>query len=174
VVIRLSPFSGASLAQHNAYARRDSLFQFFNEKCGLEPFYLEPELTTPRHGGRPFEIGHIDHTELDVEVVCSRTGRVLGRPWMTLLIDAYSRRVLAVYLTFDPPSYRSCMMVLWECVRRHRRLPQIVVADGGKEFESTYLEALLADDQCTKKVRPGAKPRFGSVCARRLNSRTRP
>ena len=24
---------------------------------------------TPRHGDRPFEIGHIDHTELDVEVV---------------------------------------------------------------------------------------------------------
>jgi putative transposase len=84
---------------------------------------LELELKTPRHGDRPFEIGHIDHTELDVEVVCSRTGRVLGRPWMTLLIDAYSRRYLAIYLTFDPPSYRSCMMVLRECVRRYKRLP---------------------------------------------------
>jgi putative transposase len=98
----------------------------------LEPFYFELELKTPRHGDRPFEIGHIDHTQLDVELVCSRTGRVLGRPWVTLVIDAYSRRVLAVYLTFDPPSYRSCMMVLRECVRRHKRLPQIVVADGGR------------------------------------------
>ena len=133
---------------------------------GLEPFYFELELKTPRHGDRPFEIGHIDHTELDVEVVCSRTGRVLGRPWVTLLIDAYSRRVPAIYLTFDPPSYRSCMMVLRECVRRHQRLPQIVVVDGGKEFESTYFEALLANYQCTKKVRPAAKPRFGSVCER--------
>jgi putative transposase len=132
----------------------------------LEPFYLELELKTPRHGDRPFEIGHIDHTELDVELVCTQTGRVLGRPWMTLLIDAYSRRVLAVYLTFDPPSYRSCMMVLRECVRRHRRLPQIVVVDGGKEFASAYFEALLASYQCTKKVRPGAKPRFGSLCER--------
>jgi transposase InsO family protein len=132
----------------------------------LEPFYFDLELKTPRHGDRPFEIGHIDHTELDVEVVCSQTGRVLGRPWMTLLIDAYSRRVPAIYLTFDPPSYRSCMMVLRECVRRHQRLPQIVVVDGGKEFESTYFEALLANYQCTKKVRPGAKPRFGSVCER--------
>jgi ribose 5-phosphate isomerase B len=35
VLIRLSPFSGASFSQQNAYARRDSLFQFFNEKCGL-------------------------------------------------------------------------------------------------------------------------------------------
>jgi putative transposase len=132
----------------------------------LEPFYLELDLKTPRHGDRPFEIGHIDHTELDVEVVCSRTGRVLGRPWMSLLVDAYSRRVPAVYLTFDPPSYRSCMMLLRECVRRHNRLPQIVVVDGGKEFGSTYFEALLANYECMKKERPAAKARFGSLCER--------
>ena len=132
----------------------------------LEPFYWELDLKTPRHGDRPLEIGHIDHTELDVEVVSSRTGRVLGRPWMTLLIDAYSRRVPAFYLTFDPPSYRSCMMVLRECVRRQNRLPQIVVVDGGKEFGSTYFEALLANYECTKKERPPAKARFGSLCER--------
>ncbi|MDA8188229.1 MAG: hypothetical protein M0T85_08820 [Dehalococcoidales bacterium] len=93
------------------------------------PFYWELTMTTPRHGDRPFEIGHIDHTQLDVELVCSRTGRNLGRPWATFLTDAFSRRFLAVYLTFDPPSYRSCMMILRECVRRHQRLPQIVVVD---------------------------------------------
>ena len=38
----------------------------------LEPFYFELDLKTPQHGDRPFGIGHIDHTELDVEVVCSR------------------------------------------------------------------------------------------------------
>jgi putative transposase len=59
-------------------------------------FYFELEPTTPRHGDRPFEIGHIDHTELDVEVVCSDTGRPLGRPWMTILTDAFSRRCLAL------------------------------------------------------------------------------
>ncbi len=82
------------------------------------------------------------------------------------MIDAYSRRVLATYPTFDPPSYRSCMMVLRESVRRYNRLSQVVVVDGGKEFESTYFEALLANHQCTKKKRPAAKPRFGSLCER--------
>jgi transposase InsO family protein len=131
-----------------------------------EDFYWELELTTPRHGDRPFEIAHIDHTELDVETVCSRTGRVLGRPWLTLLTDAFSRRVLALYLTFDPPSYRSCMMAMRECVRRHARLPQIAVVDGGRDFQSIYFETLLARYECTKKTRPAAKPRFGSVCER--------
>ena len=131
-----------------------------------QPFYWELEFTTPRHGDRPFEIGHIDHTQLDIELVCSRTGRRLGRPWATFLVDAFSRRLLAVYLTFDPPSYRSCMMILRECVRRHGRLPQIVVVDGGAEFESIYFETLLARYECAKKTRPGAQPRFGSVCER--------
>lgn len=131
-----------------------------------ESFYFELEQTTPRHGDRPFEIGHIDHTELDVEVVCSSTGRPLGRPWMTILTDGFSRRCLALYLTFDAPSYRSCMMILRDCVRRCGRLPQIIVIDGGPEFQSTYFETLLARYECTKKTRPPAKARFGSVCER--------
>jgi len=131
-----------------------------------KPFYWELTQTTPRHGDRPFEIGHIDHTLLDVEVVSSQTNRALGRPWMTLLTDAFSRRLLAFYLTFDEPSYRSCMMILRECVRRHARLPQIAILDGGPEFKSTYLETLLARYQCTKKTRPPAASRFGSVIER--------
>lgn len=131
-----------------------------------EEFYWELEQTTPRHGDRPFEIAHIDHTELEIELVSSSTGRNLGRPWATFLTDAYSRRLLAVYLTFDEPSYRSCMMVVRECVRRHGRLPQILVVDGGPEFSSLYFETLLAWYEVTKKQRPTAKARFGSVCER--------
>ncbi len=131
-----------------------------------EPFYWLLEQTTPRHGDRPFEICHIDHTELDVESPSSWTGRSLGRPWLTILTDAYSRRILAIYVTFDPPSYRSCMMVLRQCVRLHGRLPQIIVVDGGPEFKSTYFDTLLARYECIKKTRPPAKARFGSVCER--------
>ena len=138
----------------------------------METPYLELQFTTPRHGDRPFHICHIDHTELDVEIVCSSTGRNLGRPWLTIFMDAFSRRMLALFLSFDPPSYRSCMMVLRECVRRHGRLPQILVVDGGKEFDSVYFETLLARYECTKKTRPPAKPRFGSVCERLFGTST--
>jgi transposase InsO family protein len=131
-----------------------------------EMFYWELELTTPRHGDRPFEIGHLDHTQLDIELIHSTTGRNLGRPWATFLMDAFSRRLLAVYLTFEAPSYRSCMMVLRECVRLHQRLPQCLVVDGGSEFKSVYFETLMACYECTKKTRPPGKGRFGSVCER--------
>lgn len=131
-----------------------------------EKFYFEIQTTTPRHGDFPYQICHLDHTELDIELICSDTHQNLGRPWLSLLIDAYSRRVLAFYLTFDPPSYRSCMMVLRECVKRNSRLPKMLVVDGGKEFHSVYFDTLLAKYNVTKAQRPGAKPKFGSVCER--------
>jgi transposase InsO family protein len=128
-----------------------------------EPFFLELEMTTPRHGDRPFEIGHIDHTQLDIELRCSSTGRLLGRPWATFLVDANTRRILAVYITFDAPSYRSCMMVLRICVKRYGRLPQTIVTDNGAEFHSIYFETLLALFGCAQKYRPAAKARFNAV-----------
>lgn len=131
-----------------------------------EPWHWELTLTTPRHGDRPWEIAHLDHTQLDVELVCSTTGRRLGRPWATFLTDAHARRLLAVALAFDPPSYRSCLLAVRECVGRHGRLPQTLVVDGGKEFASIYFETLLAACAVTKKTRPGGKPRFGAVCER--------
>ncbi|WP_161601765.1 Mu transposase C-terminal domain-containing protein [Robertmurraya massiliosenegalensis] len=131
-----------------------------------EPVYYELSMTTPRHGDRPFEICHIDHTELDIQLICSETGENLGKPWVSIMIDAFSRRIMAYYLTYDPPSYRSCMMVMRECVKRHSRLPDTIVVDGGKDFQSVYFDTLLARYGKRKKVRPGAKPRFGTVCER--------
>lgn len=88
----------------------------------LTEFQWQIDQSTPRHGERPFEIGHIDHTELDVELVDSRSGANLGRPWLTILMDAFTRVILAFFLTFDPPSYRSCMAVIRDAVRRHGRI----------------------------------------------------
>lgn len=129
-------------------------------------FQWHIDQSTPRHGERPFEVGHIDHTELDVEAVDSRTGANLRRPWLTILVDAFTRVILAFFLSFDPPSYRSCMAVIRQCVRRHSRIPKTVVVDQGSDFESLYFEALLARLGTHKKSRPASKGRFGSVIER--------
>jgi transposase InsO family protein len=132
----------------------------------VKPFYWVLEPTTPRHGERPFELGHIDHTEFDAGLLCSETDRNLGRAWGTIMMDATCRRFLAVHVTYDPPSYRSCMMVMRECVRRFGRLPGTIIVDGGAEFESIYFETLLARYEVTKMTRPPAESRYGSVCER--------
>jgi transposase InsO family protein len=135
-----------------------------------KPFYYLLDLDTPRHGDRPFEICHIDHTELDIELIDPNTGENFGRPWATFMVDAYSRRIVAIHLTFDPPSYRSNMMVIRDCVRRTGRLPQTIVVDGGGDFHGIYFETLAAAFVITIKTRPGAEPRFGSVIERLFNT----
>ena len=70
--------------------------------------------------------------------------------------------MLALYLASDAPSYRFCMMVVREC-SAVISMSQIIVVDGGREFQSTYFEMLLARYEVTKKTRPPARPRFGSV-----------
>lgn len=132
----------------------------------LKKFIYFLDAMTPVHGDRPWEIVHIDHTQLDVELVCSETGVNLGKPWLTLMVDAFTRRILAISVSFAPPSILSCMRVIRECVRRHQRLPHTFVIDHGKEFESVYFEALLANFSLHKKSRPPGHPRFGAVCER--------
>jgi len=150
----------------NQHAKR------FGEKAAYdqEPQYLEVEYTTQRHGVRPWHIGHIDHTPLPLKFVHSKFGSIERTIWLTILMDAYSRKILAYYLSFDEPSYRSCMMVLRDCVRRHHRVPQIIVCDGGPEFSSAYWETQLASVGSTKRDRRAGRPREGSVCERTFDT----
>ena len=118
------------------------------------------------HGCRPFQYVHIDHTELDIEAISSRTGKPLGRPWLTLAIDAWSRRILAFYLTFDSPSYDSAMMIIRDLVRRFHRLPQFIVVDNGTDFLSNAFRAFLRSMGTKLRFRPAGQPRHGSVLER--------
>ena len=136
----------------------------------FKDYTREQEKTINRHGSYAWGLAHIDHTELDLALCDSRTGQVLGKCWLTLLILASPRRIAAFYLTFDPPSYRSCMMTLRLCVKRYGRLPTAIVVDGGPEFQSVYFEQLLALYRVRKQQRPGSEPRFGSPQERLFGS----
>ncbi|MBW4512319.1 MAG: transposase family protein [Scytonematopsis contorta HA4267-MV1] len=131
---------------------------------------ISDEFVDSRHGHRPFDVAFVDHIELDVELVCSWAKVNLGRAWVTFLIDSSSRRILATYLTFDPPSYRSCMMVMRVCVRRYERLPSTVIVQKGKEFRNIDFDKFLKTYYCRKQTIFETKPRFGWVCERLLGS----
>ena len=120
----------------------------------------------PPHGDRVFEVGHIDHTPLDVRLVSSVNGTPLGSPWLTLMVDACSRTVLAFSLSFDAPSRASVLSVLHDCVRRHNRVPDTLVVDQGPEFHSNDVENALACLRVHKVERPARKARFGAVMER--------
>lgn len=139
---------------------------------GIRAAYQEREFPlvldwkTSRHGKRPFQIVHIDHTLIDLQFLDSKLFKNIGRAWLTVVIDAYTRRILAFVISFDPPSYRSCMLAIRELVRRYGRAPQFLVVDGGADFRSVYFDTLLALLHINKKVRAPHQPRQGSVMER--------
>lgn len=136
----------------------------------FKDFVREQEKTISRHGSYCWSMGHLDHTELNLMLCDSRTGELLGKCWLTLLILSHPRRIASYYLTYDPPSYRSCMMVLRLCVQRYGRLPTAITVDGGPEFASVYFEQLLALYRVRKHQRPAAEPRFGAPQERLFGS----
>jgi putative transposase len=115
---------------------------------------------------RPFERAHVDHTEMDVESIFSETAENLGRAWLTVMIDHYSRRILGFFISYEPPSYRAVLMTLRDCVRRYGRLPTTIVVDGGKEFRSIWFEVVCAFFGITVLRRPPRKARFGAQIER--------
>ena len=116
-----------------------------------------------RHGVHPWDYAHIDHTQVPVFLGSPAGLDWKEKPWLTLIISTQCRRILGFYLTFDPPSYVSCMMALREVIRRFGRLPKTIVVDGGKDFRSTDFEVFLARCESEKKTRPPHQPRFGSM-----------
>ena len=61
---------------------------------------------------RVMERVEIDHTLLDIWVIDPRSGIPLGRPWVTVLIDRYSKYIVGIHVSFYGPSTSSVACAL--------------------------------------------------------------
>jgi putative transposase len=168
-----------TISQRTFYAQAQRHKTIYEQTLAREgaraayPFkeYHHPDQRTIHpHGTYAWAMAHIDHLEVDLQLCDSKTGQRLGKCWLTLMILTHPRRIAAYYLTFDPPSYRSCLMVMRLCVKRYGRLPTAITVDGGPEFRSVYFEHLLALYKVRKHQRPASEPRFGSPLERLFGS----
>ena len=119
------------------------------------------------HGQRPFDSMHIDHTLVDLFL--SLGGFVftrIERVWLSIAHCDWSAMPLGYAMSFDPPSYVSCMLVLRDVVDRHERLPRVIVIDGAGEFRSIAFDQFLAAYRVEKRQRPPGEPRYGARCER--------
>ena len=134
---------------------------------GPEPYEIDLAWDLPYHGDYYFEVAHVDHTPLEIQLVSALTGEIINSSLtLSLLIDGYSRTILAIWVSFEKPSYRSTMMLLRECYRRHKRLPIFIATDKGSDFQSHYFSRVLANLGIHHRNRPTAQPRHGSVVER--------
>jgi len=98
----------------------------------------------------------LDHTPLDVILICSLTKMILGRPTLTLCIDRHSRMVVGFYLSYQAASSSSVLHCLRQAIlpkndifKRFpdlrgpwpaRGLPVTVAVDNGMDLHAKDLE----------------------------------
>jgi putative transposase len=106
---------------------------------------------------RPLMRVEVDHTRLDIVVVDEDTGLPIGRPWLTLIVDVYTKCILGFHLSFDPPSHatvaKALKMSLLPKTWLHEEFSEVngdwimfgvmeeLVCDNGLEFHGLSLES---------------------------------
>jgi putative transposase len=99
---------------------------------------------------RPNAIWHADHAQLDILLL--REDGTTEHPWLTIVIDDYSRAVAGYYLGFDPPSSLRTSLALRQSMWRKGDprwevcgIPEVLCTDNGSDFTSNHLEQVAAD-----------------------------
>lgn len=100
----------------------------------------------------PNERWQMDHCKLDILVIDLQSGAVLGRPWLTVALDTYSRAVMGYHLSLYEPNSMSVCLALRQAIW-HKPLPEWPMCgipkqlhlDQGKDFTSRHLEQVAAD-----------------------------
>jgi len=104
------------------------------------------------------QVWQCDHTKIDVLVV-DQAGEVLGRPWLTIVVDTYSRCIMGLHLGFDAPSAQVVGLALRHAILPKQYpvayalqqvwdtygLPQYLYTDSGKDFRSQHLEQVATE-----------------------------
>lgn len=117
---------------------------------------------------RPFQAATADHYKVDLfcEAIRDSTDQYVASPYLSVLVDIATSYVLAIWLSFANPSRSTCAALLRQCARIHGLWPEAIIVDRGSDFQSVYLESVLADKSIAKIDRPVSDPRYGSEAER--------
>ena len=136
---------------------------------------VPPEVTIP------LEKVQIDHTVIDLMVVDECDREPIGRPYLTVAIDVFTRCVLGMVVTLEAPSAVSVGLCLVHvaCDKRSwlERLnvemdwpmsgkPRLLYLDNAAEFKSEALRRGCEQHGVQLSYRPPGLPHFGGIVER--------
>ncbi|SDX70770.1 integrase catalytic domain-containing protein [Lysobacter enzymogenes] len=133
----------------------------------------------------PLERVEIDHTPLDVMVRSDdRCCDYVGRPWLSIAIDVYTRCILGIQIGFEVPSILSVALCLTHAVLPKspaaefgvpldwgmHGIPKEIVVDNGKDFVSTAFRRGCEQYGILLTYRPVGSPHYGGTIERLIGT----
>ena len=124
----------------------------------------------------PLSVIQIDHTPVDLIIVDNQYRKPIGRPYLTLAMDVYSRMITGYYLSLDAPSVTSVAMCIARSILPKERLlldhnvkgewavfgyPNKIHVDNGADFRSLDLSKSCEAHGIALEFRPVGRPEFG-------------
>ncbi|WP_417560680.1 transposase [Marinomonas sp.] len=133
----------------------------------------------------PLAVIQIDHTPVDLILVDDVYRLPIGKPWITLAIDVYSRMVTGYYLSFDPPSGTSVAMCVAHSILPKEEwltlhnieakwpvwgFPRTIHVDNGADFRAGNFRDSCSMHGIHLEFRPVKVPRYGGHIERLLGT----
>ena len=126
----------------------------------------------------PLSIIQIDHTPLDIIVVDQIHRKPIGRPYITVALDIYSRMVYGFYISLESPSFFSVGQALYVgAIKKERYLERlgvkgewniwgmpkslIIHMDNAAEFRGNNLKKFCEEYNINAEFRPRGAPYYG-------------
>lgn len=127
-------------------------------------------------GKFPFDFVQIDHTPLDIRLVDRIYRKPLGRPYLTMAIDVYSRMIVGVYVSFLGPAFYNVSQCMFSIFTKKDNLlkkygvegdwdiygiPRIIGVDNGPDLVCEDMQRACDEYGISLQKRPVARPQFG-------------
>ena len=133
----------------------------------------------------PLAVVQIDHTKFDIMLVDDIHRLCIGRPWVTVAIDVFSRMVVGIYVSFEPPNSMSVGLCIAHAILPKERwlaklglstswpcwgVMQRIHVDNGREFRGNMLQRACKEYNIDLEWRPVKMPRYGAHIERLLGT----
>lgn len=154
-------------------------------KAALARKKYMPTAGTFPNADYPLRVVQIDHTPADVILVDDIYRKPIGRPFITVAIDVYSRMIIGYYISLDAPSVTSVAMCIarailpkdnllyefdiqakWDC----SGIMHTIHVDNGSDFKSEDLKKSCALYGINLEFRPVARPHYGGHIERLIGT----
>jgi len=116
---------------------------------GTKAYSQSFDLLHRREAEAPNAVWQADHTQLDIFIADAGQAR---KPWLTGILDDYSRAVAGYAVSFSSPSAIQTALALRQAIWRKERpdwsvcgIPAILYTDHGSDFTSQHIEQVAVD-----------------------------